>query len=410
MVVVRRSRVGSRHIGCSAVLLPLLLTAGAFGGAPTNECAPIGQWLVPEAGNAHIQPPDRVLARLARQRVVLLGETHDNPEHHRWELYTLAGLYALHPQMLLGFEMFPRLVQPALDQWVAGELSEAEFLARTEWDKFWSLDPNFYMPIFHFARMNRIRMVALNVDRSLVSKVADEGWAAIPATLREGVTNPAPASRAYVERLYRAYLEHPPSGATPPPDGKAPTEADLAEPRFRRFVEGQSVWDRAMAQGIAERLRGPDNPLVAAIMGSGHLEYGDGVPHQLRDLGVTDFAVALPWDQSTPCSPPQPGLANVLFILQARAPAESTERPRLGIAIEGGTGGVVVREVLKGSIAEQAGLKAGDVITTVAGEPVRDTRDIIVAIRRQAPGTWLPLLVKRGDQILEIVARFPPGK
>ncbi len=365
---------------------------------------------MPQADDPRTQPPDRVLARLARQRVVLLGETHDNPEHHRWELSTLAGLYALRPQMLLGFEMFPRRVQAALDQWVAGELSEAEFLARTEWDKFWSLDPNFYLPIFHFARMNRIRMVALNVDHNLINKVADEGWAAIPAALREGVTNPAPASRAYVERLYRSYLEHPASDATPSPDGKAPTEVDLAEPRFRRFVEGQSVWDRAMAQAIAERLRGPGNPLVAAIMGSGHLEYGDGVPHQLRDLGVTDIAVALPWDQPTPCSPPQAGLADALFILQARGPAESTERPRLGIAIEGGTGGVVVREVLKGSIAEQAGLKAGDVITTVAGQPVRETRDILVAIRRQAPGTWLPLLVKRGDQILEIVARFPPEK
>ncbi|MFI5340253.1 MAG: ChaN family lipoprotein [Candidatus Methylomirabilales bacterium] len=405
-----RSRVGLRRIRCGAVLLPLLFAVSAFGGAPANECAPIGQWLVPQVDGAQVQPPDGVLTRLAGQRVVLLGETHDNPDHHRWELYTLAGLYALRSQMVLGFEMFPRRVQPALDQWVAGELSEAEFLARTEWEKAWGYEPNFYMPIFHFARMNRIPMVALNVDRSLVSKVADEGWAAIPAALRDGVTDPAPASRAYVEWLYQSYLDHPPPGAAPPAERKPPTEADLAEPRFRRFVEGQLVWDRAMAQAIAERLRGPEHPFVAAIMGSGHLEHGYGVPHQLRDLGVTGMAVALPWEQGTPCAPPQPGLADALFTLQARASADSTERPRLGIGIEGGTGGVVVREVLKGSIAEEAGLQRGDVITTAAGEPVRDTEDVIAAVGRQAPGTWLPLLVKRGDETLEIVARFPPRK
>lgn len=182
------------------------------------------------------------------------------------------------------------------------------------------------------------------------------------------------------------------------------------EPRFRRFVEGQLVWDRAMAQGIAERLRPPDNPLVVAIMGSGHLEYGHGVPHQLQDLRVAEIAVALPWDQSMPCLPPQPGLADALFTLQSRGSAEAAEGPRLGIAVESETGSVVVRDIQKGSIAEQAGLKVGDVITTVAGEPVHDTGDVIGAVRRQAPGTWLPLIVKRGDQTLEIVARFPPRK
>ena len=305
-----RSRLGPRHIRCGVALLPLLFALSAFGGAPSNDCAPIGQWLVPQADGAQVQPPDRVLARLAGQPLVLLGETHDNPDHHRWELYTVAGLRALRSQIVLGFEMFPRRVQPALDQWVAGELSEAEFLARTEWDKVWGYDPNFYTPIFHFARMNRIPMVALNVDRNLVSKVGDQGWAAIPAALRDGVTDPAPASRAYVEWLYQSYLDHPPPGATPPAERKPPTEADLAEPRFRRFVEGQLVWDRAMAQAIAERLRGPGHPLVVAIMGSGHLQHGYGVPHQLRDLGVTGMAVALPWDQTTPCPPPQPGLAD----------------------------------------------------------------------------------------------------
>jgi hypothetical protein len=33
--------------------------------------------------------------------------------------------------------------------------------------------------------------------------------------------------------------------------------------------------------------------------------------------------------------------------------------------------------------------------------------DLVTIVRRQAPGTWLPLAVRRGEQSLEVVARFP---
>jgi hypothetical protein len=50
--------------------------------------------------------------------VLLLGEQHDDADHHQWQLQVLAGLHALRPEMIIGFEMFPRRVQPVLDRWV----------------------------------------------------------------------------------------------------------------------------------------------------------------------------------------------------------------------------------------------------------------------------------------------------
>ena len=47
-------------------------------------------------------------------------------------------------------EMFPRRLQPVLDRWVAGGLSEAEFLKQAEWDRVWHYDPQLYLPILHF--------------------------------------------------------------------------------------------------------------------------------------------------------------------------------------------------------------------------------------------------------------------
>jgi membrane-associated protease RseP (regulator of RpoE activity) len=170
------------------------------------------------------------------------------------------------------------------------------------------------------------------------------------------------------------------------------------------------VWDRAMAQGIAGRLRSEDPPLVVAIMGTGHLQYGHGVPRQLRDLGVTRFAVALPWDTSEGCAELTPGIADVAFGIESRPQPARPDRPRLGISIDSAASGVLVRSVVSGSIAEQAGIRADDVIVRIAGEPAAMPGDVVEAVGRQAPGTWLPITVKRGDETLDLVARFPPRK
>jgi S1-C subfamily serine protease len=69
--------------------------------------------------------------------------------------------------------------------------------------------------------------------------------------------------------------------------------------------------------------------------------------------------------------------------------------------------GVRIERVVSQSIAEAMGLEVGDVIEDAAGVGVRRPADLVAVIRRQAPGTWLPLSVRRGEQAFEMVARFP---
>jgi S1-C subfamily serine protease len=68
--------------------------------------------------------------------------------------------------------------------------------------------------------------------------------------------------------------------------------------------------------------------------------------------------------------------------------------------------GIRVASVQAGSVAEQAGLKAGDLIMSVAGQPAK-IDPLRALVQRQPPGTWLPLKVRRGAEEIEIVARFP---
>lgn len=376
-------------------LLALVVAAAVSPAYAHLGCVDAGEWVVPGSGRISTR---EVLSGAAEQAVVLLGESHDSADDHRWQLQTVAALAAMRGKIALGFEMFPRRVQRTLDRWVAGELGEKEFLAAADWDRVWGYEPQLYLPLFHFARLNRIPMIALNVDRSLRRAAGAHEFDAVASAKREGVTAAAPASEAYVTRLFSIYREH-------PDKGKDPTRDD---PAFVRFVQAQLVWDRAFAQAIAERVQREPSTLVIGIMGSGHIMHGHGVQHQLEDLGVTDVASLLPWEANTECHDFSPDLATAVFGVPPALPVPP--KRLLGIMIQPAGDGVRVISVRSGSLAEAAGLRVGDVIVEAAGGPVRGTADVRSAVESVTPGTWLPLRVKRKGETVALVAKFPREK
>ncbi len=368
-----------------------------------TNCVPLGTWMIPGLGQADYAS---IIDRAVKHSVVLLGETHVNADHHRWQLQMLAAMHAVRPDMVIGFEMFPRRVQAVLDRWVAGELDEKAFLAASEWNSVWSTDPQLYLPLFHFARMNQIPVVALNIEQRLRRQVAEKGFYGVPLEEREGLTRPAPPSQAYLDFLLPIYKQH---------DRKDKKEGEINsdDPDFRRFYVSQQLWDRAMAQILHQVLIAAEDggkPLVVGIMGSGHIVHGFGVPHQLNDLGVKDVMSLLPWDTNKPCKQLVAGVADAVFgVLPERPdPFAEPKYQRLGIRFEMARGGVLVLQVEKGSIAEASGLKDADVILEMAGIKLEVTDDVITIVKRHAPGTWLPLKVKRNNQEMEIIAKFPP--
>jgi len=271
-----------------------------------ESCVTPGRYYQPAQQQS--APIAETLRRVSKRHVVLLGEHHDNAEHHRWQLHTVAALAALRPKVVLGLEMVPRRLQPVLDRWTQGQLSEDEFVKQLDWDAIWSFDIQYYLPLFHLARMQRIPLYALNVERELFNRVARDGWEAIPAGEREGVTTPAPASKDYLRFLAASFLRHNPAApsgieATSPPEGE----------KFLRFVQGQLLWDRAMADGLATVARLANPPLVIGMMGSGHIVNRYGVPEQLRQLQVADVAVLVPWDAHFECAQLTKDFADAVF-------------------------------------------------------------------------------------------------
>ena len=382
-----------------------------------SACATRGSWIDVKTG----QPLDRgELFRdlAAKSAVVLLGESHTDADHHRWQLHTLAALHGRGGHIVIGFEAFPRRLQSVLGDWVDGKLTDEAFLKASEWRQVWGYDAALYMPLFQFARLNRIPMIALNVEQRLVSRVGQQGWDGVPAAEREGLSDPAPASAAYQRELARVYLIKkalPPGsdpisasqGPSPPePDEAALTEA-VKEPEFKRFVEAQLTWDRAMAEALAGAKRNFSDATVVGILGSGHVAEGYGVPHQLEALGVAGVTSLIPVSADEACMLVGTSYADAVFTLPHEDETPPPERPRLGVVLVDGDGAPRINRVVGDSVAEIAGLKVGDHVVRAAGLAIRKPDELVEVIGRQAPGTWLPLSIRRDGQEIDLVAKFP---
>lgn len=373
----------------------------------TDKCVPEARWYIPQERRLATSPS--IMATLAEHDVLLLGEVHDSQAHHLWQLQVIAAMHGIRENIAIGMEMLPRSVQPILDKWSANELTPEEFLRLSNWYDYWQFDADLYMPILQFARINRIPVYALNVDKSLVKNVRENGWSGVAVAERMGITDPAPAQEAYLDLLLETFGMHGAASAHgSTSSGTSPAAGAKSDPRFLRFVENQLLWDRAMAQGLSDAWQRDRESFVIGIMGSGHVIFDFGVAHQLNSLGIRNVATATPWDGQFDCNSLNAGFADAVFGLSIPDEVEDNERPRLGVNIENHRNGVRVVSVVEKSVAANAGMLNDDVIVEMAGRAVVNVREVVEQVRAMVPGTWLPLVVERKGQRVDLVGRFPP--
>jgi S1-C subfamily serine protease len=74
------------------------------------------------------------------------------------------------------------------------------------------------------------------------------------------------------------------------------------------------------------------------------------------------------------------------------------ERPMVGVRLENTDNGVVIREVVADSPAEEAGLQVDDVITKIGDQEVANAREAAEAIQAMQVGDVVQVEVQRGDE------------
>lgn len=260
-------------------------------------CIPEKQWFIPKTGDLFTF--EQYLSQMPSQGILLLGEHHENKSHHRWQLNVLKALHNKQANMAIGLEMFPQYLQPVIDQWLENKISNETFILRSQWQEVWAYDFADYLPLFQFAKDNHIPLFAINVQKALLQMSREVGWKNIPVDHRQGISNPAQPSKNYLRQLATSFQRH------YPPDTKIDKHA------FFRFVEQQLIWDRAMAQGLANRKA--DFDLIVGILGSGHIINDFGVPHQLRDLKQRNITSYIPWDENLDCGSISSQFADAIF-------------------------------------------------------------------------------------------------
>jgi uncharacterized iron-regulated protein len=130
---------------------------------------------------------DTIAAELARGAIVLLGEIHDNPFHHRFRAALLRDLQVVPvtiahwPASRLGvvFEQFATDQQAAIIAAQTGKPAVDRFLADVSWPtSSWSSYP--YEPLFNAVLAARLPIYAGDVPKPLIRAASKQGEAAVP--------------------------------------------------------------------------------------------------------------------------------------------------------------------------------------------------------------------------------------
>ena len=155
--------------------------------------------------------PQTLAQAVRAARFVLIGEVHDNPDHHRlqaWLIEQTAG--DTKPAVVM--EMIYRDQAPALRAYLARPGANAAGLgAALEWEARGWPEWRFYQPIAEAALRRGLLLRAGNIDRPVLKKAARKGLGTLDAERRKSLLldRPlgAPLRKALLDELYRSHCE-----------------------------------------------------------------------------------------------------------------------------------------------------------------------------------------------------------
>src|ERR1051325_957171 len=136
--------------------------------------------------------PDTLVARAAARRFVLLGEKHDNPDHHRLQAWGLRAPIAAGRHPAIAFEMFRADQAEAIARYLATSPTDAHGLGdaldwrHSGWPA-WSM----YEPIVAHALAAKLPIVAANLSPAATT-AARRGSLDAAEIARLGLDRPLP--------------------------------------------------------------------------------------------------------------------------------------------------------------------------------------------------------------------------
>jgi uncharacterized iron-regulated protein len=333
-----------------------------------------------------------IMEKIGDRRVVYVGESHTRYEDHLLQLRVIRALFAQNPKLAIGMEMFNREAQPILDRYVAGELSEREFLKQSGYFSKWGFDYRLYREIINFARLHHLPIVALNQEKEIVSRVFKEGVSSL--TAEEIAKLPMDRDLAlpgYHQRIAEVFAMHKPDGG---PE------------RLNSFFQAQAIWDETMAESVTSFLNANPESRMVVLAGQGHTDKATAIPPRVaRRLPTVSQIVIL---NSEGGELEQAKADYLLFSKSAELPPAAL----LGVMLANTPEGPLVEGLSEKSKAGAAGIQAKDVILALDEEPVATIDDLKIIMLGKETGKPVTIRIKRKSGFLfeqESILSIPVG-
>jgi uncharacterized iron-regulated protein len=258
--------------------------------------------------------------RLERSQSICFGEVHNSAGDHYAQSRALRALTKKlaqrkhsrqrgcgRPELAVGFEMFQRPAQPALDGYIAGTLSEAELIEQSQYNLRWGYDFGFYRPLLERARDLDLSALALNARTELTRKIG-----------RTGLASLTPEEQAEMPELDLEDLEHKTFiyslfGVIP----------GHGEPAFlTNLYAAQTTWDETMAETASEWLtQSGDDSQLMVFAGLVHC-HRSAIPRRItRRTGIETLAVSPIFASELAAFPGAGEGYDVLVVLEDQQPA-----------------------------------------------------------------------------------------
>jgi len=206
--------------------------------------------------------PQEMIERLTGARFVLLGEVHDNPDHHRLQGWIIERLAARGARPAVVMEMIPQDKADALAEYLAGADATAAGLGPAlDWDESGWPDWSAYQPIAEAAFAAGLPIKPGNPPSDLTREVAKDGFHGLGARKTE-LTLDQPLSPALADALSDELY-----------DGHCQL---VPRERLAPMARVQRLRDAAMADALLA------NRETILIAGNGHVRADRGVPWYLR--------------------------------------------------------------------------------------------------------------------------------
>src|SRR5881628_4149209 len=208
---------------------------------------------------------ETLLSRLGGSRFVILGERHDNPDHHALQAKLVRALIGAGRRPAVGFEMLSTDDAPALARYLARSPKDAAGLGdAVNWTRSGWPEWRFYQPIAQAALDGNLSIVATNLSRPATEALRRNGLAGLGPALTQQLRLdevPSPETREAMARELRdAHCDQTPENV------------------LDRMVDVQWARDARMAASLA-RAGGRDGAVL--IAGVGHARNDRGVPAHL---------------------------------------------------------------------------------------------------------------------------------